>query len=214
VSYSVVQRVGFALLALTVSVGVADAATPGDGPGTDPQDVAATVAVSAAPTVELQAGVIGRAEIKPTRTAPPKPTKTATPTPTQSKRSTHVPMRTKAPSVSRSTRAPAPKPTATRTSLPRSPVGWPVCTGGTGVYCWDKLAQCESGGNWHINTGNGYYGGVQFTIQTWQAYGGSRYASRADLATKGEQIIVATATQHGQGWGAWPVCSEKAGMQS
>ncbi|MFB1046768.1 transglycosylase family protein [Streptomyces chrestomyceticus] len=50
------------------------------------------------------------------------------------------------------------------------------------VSVWDKVAQCESGGNWHINTGNGFYGGLQFTPSTWRAYGGRRYASRADLA--------------------------------
>ena len=56
---------------------------------------------------------------------------------------------------------------------------------------WDKVAQCESGGNWSINTGNGYYGGVQFSARTWKAYGGTSYASRANLATKAEQIAIA-----------------------
>lgn len=76
---------------------------------------------------------------------------------------------------------------------------------------WDKLAQCESGGNWRINTGNGYYGGVQFSQSTWEAYGGSAYASRADLATRHEQIAVAERTLAGQGWGAWPTCSKNTG---
>ena len=57
---------------------------------------------------------------------------------------------------------------------------------------WDRIAQCESGGNWHINTGNGYYGGLQFSASTWQAYGGGAYASTADKASKSAQIAVAT----------------------
>jgi len=76
---------------------------------------------------------------------------------------------------------------------------------------WDNVAHCESGGNWHINTGNGYYGGLQFTQGTWVNYGGTAYASRADLATREEQIAIANKVQHTQGWGAWPVCSRYAG---
>ena len=79
---------------------------------------------------------------------------------------------------------------------------------------WDRLAQCESGGNWHINTGNGYYGGLQFSAGTWSAQGGGRYASRADLATREEQIIVAERVLRSQGWGAWPACSSALGLSS
>jgi nucleoid-associated protein YgaU len=68
---------------------------------------------------------------------------------------------------------------------------------------WDAVAQCESSGNWAINTGNGYYGGLQFSQSTWNAYGGQQYASRADLASRDEQIAVAEKTLAGQGWGAW-----------
>ncbi len=68
---------------------------------------------------------------------------------------------------------------------------------------WDAVAQCESSGNWSINTGNGYYGGLQFSQSTWEAYGGTQYAARADLATKDQQIAVAESTLAGQGWGAW-----------
>jgi nucleoid-associated protein YgaU len=71
---------------------------------------------------------------------------------------------------------------------------------------WDGVAACESGGNWHINTGNGFYGGVQFSASTWRAYGGTKYASRADLASKSEQIQIAERVLSGQGRGAWPVC--------
>jgi resuscitation-promoting factor RpfA len=73
---------------------------------------------------------------------------------------------------------------------------------------WDTVAQCESGGNWHINTGNGFYGGLQFTNSTWAAYGGTAYASRADLASKGQQIAIAEKVLAGQGKGAWPVCGK------
>ena len=76
---------------------------------------------------------------------------------------------------------------------------------------WDHIANCESSGNWHANTGNGYYGGLQFTSSTWLSYGGGKFASRADLATRQEQITVANRVQHSQGWGAWPVCSRYRG---
>lgn len=76
---------------------------------------------------------------------------------------------------------------------------------------WDKVAQCESTGDWNINTGNGYYGGLQFASSTWKAYGGTAYASRADLASKSEQIAVAEKVLRGQGPGAWPVCGPGPG---
>jgi uncharacterized protein YabE (DUF348 family) len=74
---------------------------------------------------------------------------------------------------------------------------------------WEAISGCESGGNWAINTGNGYYGGVQFDQSTWERNGGLRYASRADLATREEQMVIADVTQSRQGWGAWPVCSAR-----
>lgn len=76
---------------------------------------------------------------------------------------------------------------------------------------WDAVAQCESGGNWAINTGNGYYGGLQFLPSTWKAYGGHEFAANAHLATREQQILVAERTLAAQGWGAWPTCSQKAG---
>ncbi|MGW2491081.1 transglycosylase family protein [Streptomyces sp. NPDC001606] len=71
---------------------------------------------------------------------------------------------------------------------------------------WDAVAQCESGGNWAINTGNGFYGGLQFSASTWAAYGGTAYASTADKASKAQQISVAEKVLAAQGKGAWPVC--------
>ncbi|MFF7259976.1 transglycosylase family protein [Streptomyces sp. NPDC008159] len=76
---------------------------------------------------------------------------------------------------------------------------------------WDRIAKCESGGNWRINTGNGYYGGLQFAATTWRAYGGTAYAPTADKASKAQQIAIATKVQRAQGWGAWPVCAARAG---
>ncbi|GAA4313918.1 resuscitation-promoting factor protein RpfA [Streptomyces venetus] len=73
---------------------------------------------------------------------------------------------------------------------------------------WDTVAQCESGGNWSINTGNGYYGGLQFSASTWSAYGGTQYASTADQASKDQQIQVAEKVLASQGKGAWPVCGK------
>ncbi|TLS43627.1 LysM peptidoglycan-binding domain-containing protein [Streptomyces montanus] len=80
------------------------------------------------------------------------------------------------------------------------------------VDTWNKVAACESSNNWSINTGNGYYGGLQFSQSTWAAFGGTVYASRADLATKDQQIAVAEKVLKGQGPGAWPTCSVRAGL--
>ncbi|GAB7068575.1 transglycosylase family protein [Mycobacterium hodleri] len=78
---------------------------------------------------------------------------------------------------------------------------------------WDALSRCEAGGNWAINTGNGFYGGVQFDQNTWERNGGLRYAQRADLASREEQIAIAEVTRARQGWGAWPVCSGRLGVR-
>ena len=77
---------------------------------------------------------------------------------------------------------------------------------------WDRLAGCESGGDWSINTGNGYYGGLQFSASTWTAFGGGAYAPRADLASREQQIAIAEKTLAAQGWGAWPACSASLGL--
>jgi uncharacterized protein YabE (DUF348 family) len=77
---------------------------------------------------------------------------------------------------------------------------------------WDRLAQCESGGNWQINTGNGFYGGLQFDLQTWKSNGGDAYASRPDLATREQQIAIATKVRDARGYKPWPACSRKLGL--
>ncbi|WP_406491890.1 LysM peptidoglycan-binding domain-containing protein [Streptomyces sp. NBC_01604] len=95
-----------------------------------------------------------------------------------------------------------------------APLGLLAATGNAAAAdggVWDRIAQCESGGNWHINTGNGYYGGLQFSASTWRGYGGTAYAPTADQATRSQQITVATKVQQAQGWGAWPTCSARAG---
>lgn len=79
---------------------------------------------------------------------------------------------------------------------------------------WDRLAQCEAGGNWGINTGNGFQGGLQFSPSTWQAHGGGKYAAAAHNATREEQIVVAEKVLASQGWGAWPSCSSQLGLTS
>ena len=79
----------------------------------------------------------------------------------------------------------------------------PVSSGGVN---WSAIAACESGGTWAASTGNGFYGGLQFTEQTWLGYGGGRYASSANLATPAQQIAIAQNVLAGQGIGAWPVC--------
>lgn len=78
---------------------------------------------------------------------------------------------------------------------------------------WDSIAACESGGNWAINTGNGFQGGLQFTPSTWAGYGGTAYAPSADQATREQQIAVAERVQAAQGWGAWPACTARLGIR-
>lgn len=85
--------------------------------------------------------------------------------------------------------------------------------GAVTVADWDRLAVCESGGRWNINTGNGYYGGLQFSASSWAYAGGTRYAARADLATKAQQIATANRLLAVQGWRAWPACTAKLGMR-
>jgi resuscitation-promoting factor RpfA len=85
----------------------------------------------------------------------------------------------------------------------------PAASADTGGTVWDRLAQCESTGNWNINTGNGFSGGLQFTPSTWRAFGGAGVAHRA---TREQQIAVAERVLAEQGWGAWPACSRKLGL--
>jgi hypothetical protein len=81
-----------------------------------------------------------------------------------------------------------------------------------GDTVWDDLAQCESGGNWAINTGNGYYGGLQFSYDTWHGYGGGEFAEYPHEATREEQIIVAERLHAARGFQPWPACRIKLGL--
>ncbi|WCO65191.1 transglycosylase family protein [Iamia majanohamensis] len=85
----------------------------------------------------------------------------------------------------------------------------PAPSGGGGGQ-WDALAQCESGGDWSINTGNGYYGGLQFSLSTWQGFGGSGMPHEN---SRSAQIAIAERVLASQGWGAWPSCSSQLGLR-
>ena len=111
----------------------------------------------------------------------------------------------------------APRYVRTRTVIAKAPVAAGAAAVGLGVlstpaasasagHDWSGVAQCESSGDWSINTGNGYYGGLQFSQSTWAAFGGTDLAPRADLATKAEQIAVAEKVLAVQGPRAWPTC--------
>ena len=114
-----------------------------------------------------------------------------------------------------------PQPPTAGTSLAKAAgvtaigVTLPVLTG-TAAHAvetpWSGVAACESGGDWSLDSGNGFYGGLQFTAETWDEYGGTRYAATANLATEAEQTDIAQRVLQGQGPGAWPVCSVRAGL--
>lgn len=108
-----------------------------------------------------------------------------------------------APTASEASQAVAPQAVTYRSSAPAANYA-------TGDSVWDSIAACESGGNWAINTGNGFYGGLQFTLSSWQGVGGSGYPNEA---SREEQIARAVMLQARQGWGAWPVCSAKVGLR-
>ncbi len=103
----------------------------------------------------------------------------------------------------------AAQPTPQRTYTKSASAAAPVAGGST----WDQIAQCESGGNWAINTGNGYQGGLQFSPSTWTGHGGGAYAPSANQATREQQIAIAEKVLASQGYGAWPACTSKLGLR-
>jgi hypothetical protein len=106
---------------------------------------------------------------------------------------------------------PPPPPPAPEPEPEPEPTAEPVATGGAiPLSTWEAVAQCESGGNWSINTGNGYYGGLQFNLDSWRWVGGSGYPHEA---SKAEQIHRAEILHSRQGWNAWPACSSKLGLR-
>lgn len=98
-------------------------------------------------------------------------------------------------------------------SAPANNSGEGTYHGRTSIDTWERLAQCESSGDWHINTGNGYYGGVQISKPTWDGYNGNQFASYPHRTGKYNQMTVAQRILDGQGWNAWPYCSRQIGMR-
>ena len=113
--------------------------------------------------------------------------------------------------LTRAAQAATPAPAAPATATTSAPSSAPAAASpsalpAAGGANWAAIAACESGGNWSANTGNGFYGGLQFTQGTWDAYGGGQYAASANQASESQQIAVAERVLAGQGIGAWPVC--------
>lgn len=107
--------------------------------------------------------------------------------------------------------------TIARTALAGAVAGAPLVLAPTAYAAsdstWDRLAHCESTGNWQINSGNGYHGGLQFSPRTWTAFGGGEFAPVAYKASRTQQIAVAERVLAAQGWNAWPTCSRKLGIR-
>ena len=116
---------------------------------------------------------------------------------------------TAAPAVQPQAVQPEADPASTGSTASTQTVSQPAAPQVANGSIWDELAQCESGGDWSIDTGNGFYGGLQFTLSSWQAVGGTGYPNQA---SRSEQIMRAQMLQARQGWGAWPVCSAKIGL--
>lgn len=160
--------------------------------------VAGIWALATPAPVDAPAGEFAHPPI-PTIPAPPvteRPAIAAVAVPVTTTTSTTVPVTT-------TTTIAPPETTVPSTTLPPAQ---PVSSGGV----WDRLAACESGGNWSINTGNGYYGGLQFSAQTWQAMGGTGLPHEHPRST---QIAVAERLLAVSGWGAWPACSRQLGLR-
>jgi hypothetical protein len=135
------------------------------------------------------------------------PTTTVAPAPTTTTTAAPAPR-----PVASLRKAPTPPPAPTTTTTTTSTTPPPAPSGQPGdpndPASWDRLAQCEAGGNWAANTGNGYYGGLQFSLATWQNYGGTGYPHQASKAT---QIEIGKRLQAARGWGAWPGCARSLG---
>jgi hypothetical protein len=110
-------------------------------------------------------------------------------------------------------RAEAERAEAERVAAERAAARRSTVTTSSGNGVWDQLAQCESSGNWSMNSGNGFTGGLQFMTSTWLAQGGGKYAPAAYLATREQQIEIAERTLASGGWGQWPGCSRKLGLR-
>lgn len=151
------------------------------------------IAIRSLPTTTTTTSTTAPPTTTTTTAPPPPPTTTTAPLPPPP---TTAPPTT-APPPPPTTAAPAPAPAPARAAVPNGSV-------------WDQLAQCEAGGNWATNTGNGYYGGLQFSASSWHAVGGSGLPHQASRAT---QIAMGERLRASQGWGAWPACSAKLGLR-
>ena len=177
-----------------------------DGEVTESELVSETVVTE--PVTEVVAkGTKPAPKPEPVQEAPAASEKPSSEKPSSEKPSSEKPSSEKRSSGSKSTRSSERSSSessgSTGASAPTAPSG----------SVWDRLAQCESGGNWSINTGNGYHGGLQFSKSTWLAYGGGKYAPQANLASRAQQIDIAKKTQASQGWGAWPSCTSQLGIR-
>jgi hypothetical protein len=161
-------------------------------------DGAASTTTTAAPASTTEPPAPSEPATAATLTAPT----TAAPAPT----TTTAPPQSEAEVVA--VRAPAPPPPPTPTTAPPAPASTGQAGDPNDPASWDAMAQCEAGGNWSINTGNGYYGGLQFSLATWQSYGGTGYPHEASKAT---QIAIGKKLQADRGWNAWPGCARQLG---
>jgi hypothetical protein len=199
-----------ALAAVTSAAVAIGAAAETAAPTEEDGDVAArTVTVTADDvvdrTVDLERAGLAtaltdalEARVSLTAIAPPEPEPEPTPEPEPEPEPTPEPEPEPTPEPE-----PEPEPSP-------EPTSEPAPSGAVSVSTWDRVAQCESGGNWSINTGNGYYGGLQFALSSWQWVGGSGYPHQA---SKSEQIARAEILLQRQGWEAWPACSRKLGLR-
>lgn len=152
-----------------------------------------------------------RPALEPSTTAAPSTTTLGVAVAEETTTTAAAPPPTHAPTT---TAAPAPRPVAPRPTPTTAPptTQAPAATYSNGdpndPASWDRMAQCEAGGNWAANTGNGYYGGLQFSLSTWQSYGGTGYPHQASKAT---QIEIGKRLQAAKGWGAWPGCARQLG---
>jgi len=160
--------------------------------------------------------VTGSKKLSSTQTVAPKPKVVAVgtkvkpaPKPKPAPKAPSAPPARSAPAAPTAPAAPAAPPARSARPAPPAPSdpGSPAVPAGS---VWDRLAQCESGGNWSINTGNGYYGGLQFNLGTWRAYGGTGYPHENSRET---QIAVATRLHAERGFNPWPACSDKLGLR-
>lgn len=188
--------------ATRVAIEAAKAAKPVRDPGERTRALFERTAATNDQVAKLQAQFL--ASIVPTTTsttttAPPATTSTTAPPATTTTTAAPQPTAPAAPAPVRRAAAPAPQ-------APAPAPAPPVSNGST----WDRLAQCEAGGNWASNTGNGYYGGLQFSLSSWRAVGGSGYPNQA---SREQQIAMGEHLRASQGWGAWPACSRKLGLR-